>query len=141
MAPVLVARCCQVVTRSCKVVTRCCQLVTRCCQVVTRKCFGDKKWQEKCFGVAGVARKVFWHGGSGKKSVLESREWQEKCFCMVGVTILPPLAAIKSKQIFWTCYGGARSNLSPTSVRILSAAITNDRWTGALSDALAPRKG
>ena len=41
-------------------------------------------------------------------------------------------------------YGGARRalyNLSPKSARILSAAITIDGWTGAWSDALAPRRG
>ena len=41
-------------------------------------------------------------------------------------------------------YGGAHRalhNLSPKSVRILSAAITIDGWTGALSDGLAPPQG
>ena len=41
-------------------------------------------------------------------------------------------------------YGGAHRalyNLSPKSARILSAAITIDGWTGAWSDALAPRRG
>ena len=41
-------------------------------------------------------------------------------------------------------YGGARRalhNLSPKSARILSAAITIDRWTDACSDELAPRRG
>ena len=32
-------------------------------------------------------------------------------------------------------------NLRPKSVRILSAAITIDRWTGAWSDDLAPCRG
>lgn len=66
-----------------------------------------QKWQEKFFGMAGVARKVFWHGGSGKKSFFAWREWQKKCFGVegeakkffgvAGVTILPHLAAIKSE--------------------------------------------
>ena len=30
---------------------------------------------DKCFGVAGLARKVFWHSGSGKK----------KCFGITGM--------------------------------------------------------
>ena len=55
-------------------VTRCCQVVTRCCQVVTscdqRVFLTIQKWQEKCFGVAGVAKKALWRGESGKKSVL-----------------------------------------------------------------------
>ena len=41
-------------------------------------------------------------------------------------------------------YGGACRaiyNLSQKSVRILSAAITIDRWTGAWSDNLAPQQG
>ena len=41
-------------------------------------------------------------------------------------------------------YGGARRalyNLSPKSARILSAAITIDRWTGAWNYDLAPRRG
>ena len=58
--------------------------VTRCCQVrpdvarsdqmlpgVTR--YSVLLWQrrqEKCFGAAGMSRKVFWHSGSGKKSVV-----------------------------------------------------------------------
>ena len=40
---------------------------------------------KECFGVAVVGRKVFWHGGSGKKSVLVWREWQDKCFGVAGV--------------------------------------------------------
>ena len=38
-----------------------------------------QKGQKKCFGVAGVAKNVFWCGGTGKKSVLAWREWQKKC--------------------------------------------------------------
>ena len=41
-------------------------------------------------------------------------------------------------------YGGARRalyNLSPKSARILSAAITIDKWTNAWSYDLAPRRG
>ena len=33
-----------------------------------------QKEQEKCFGVAGVAKKVFWRCKSGKNSVLARRE-------------------------------------------------------------------
>ena len=41
-------------------------------------------------------------------------------------------------------YGGARRalhNLCPKSARILSAAITTDRWTDELTYNLAPRRG
>ena len=30
-------------------------------------------WQEKCLGVAGLTRKVLWHSGAEKKSVLALR--------------------------------------------------------------------
>ena len=71
------------------------------------------------------------------------------------MTLFYILAAIKSELRFWTFflnlrkildlgYGGARRalyKLSPKSARILSAAITIDRWTGAWSYNLAPRRG
>jgi len=28
------------------------------------------EWQEKCIGMAGMARKVFWRRGNGKTSVM-----------------------------------------------------------------------
>ena len=50
----------------------------------------SREWQEKCFGIAGIvrrvfgvagmARKVFWRSENGKKSVLVHLEWQENCF-------------------------------------------------------------
>ena len=83
-----------------------------------------QKGQEKYFGVAEVAKKVFWHGGSDDSAPFSSDKIRAK--------------------ILDLGYGGARRalyNLSPKSARILSAAITIDRWTGAWSDDLAPRRG
>ena len=83
-----------------------------------------QKGQKKCFCVAGAARKVFWRGGSDDFAPFSSDKIQAK-FLDLG-------------------YGGARRalyNLSPKSARILSAAITIDRWTGAWSNDLAPRRG
>ena len=58
---------------------------------------------------------------------------------------LAPISSDKIRaKIFDLGYGGAHRalyNLSPKSARILSAAITIDRWTGAWSDDLAPRRG
>ena len=118
--------------------TRCCQVVTRCCQVVTRydqmlpdgaktvrKVFLKKgECQKKCFGVVGVGRKVF----LGCPAKIKGQTL---------LTILPPSAAIKSEQRFWTSH----HNLCPKSARILSAAITIDGWPGAWSNDLAPRRG
>ena len=79
---------------------------------------------KKTIGVAGMVRKVFWCGGSDD---------------------LTPFSSDKIRaKILDLGYGGARRalyNLSPKSARILSAAITIDGWTGAWSDALAPRRG
>ena len=102
-------------------VTRCCQVVTSCDQEVF---LAVQKWQEKCFGVMGVAKKVFWCGGSGKK-----------VFWRGGSDDSAPFSSDKIRaKILDLGYGGARRalyNLSPKSARILSAAITIDRWTGA----------
>ena len=49
--------------------------------------------QEKCFGAAGMARKVFWRSGNGYKSVMALREWQVKFFGIAGVT----------RKVFWGC--------------------------------------
>ena len=98
---------------------------------------------------------MFWRGGSGKKSVLARREQQEKCFGVAGVARkvfwrvgsddFAPFSSDKIRaKILDLGYRGARRalcNLSPKSARILSAAITIDRWTGAWSDDLAPRRG
>ena len=79
-----------------QVVTRCCQVVTRCDQMLpdgaktVRKVFLKKgECQEKCFGVVGVARKVF----LGRPAKIKGQTL---------LTILPPSAAIKSEQRFWT---------------------------------------
>ena len=107
------------------------------------------------FGVAGVARKVVWRSGSGKKCDLARREWQEKCFGMAGVSRKvfwrsrtdnsAPLSSdkIRAKILDFGNGGAGRAlyNLSSKSARISSAAITIDGWTGAWSDALAPRSG
>ena len=80
--------------------------------------------QKKCFGIAGLTRKVFWRGGSDNFAPVSSDEIRAK--------------------ILDLGYGGACRalyNLSPKSARILSAAITIDGWTDAWSDALAPRRG
>ena len=114
-----------------------------------------------------MARKVFWRGGSGEKSVLVQRERQEEYFGAAGA----------AKQVFWRggsgkksvlawrerqekCFGVAGvarkvfwrggSDYSAPAIkseqrfwfpRILSATITIDRWTGAWSDDLALRRG
>ena len=86
-----------------------------------------REGQEKCLGVPGMSRKVYWRSGNVKKSVKAWREWLEKClglagmarkvvwksgsdttskhwqgqvkcFGIVGMKIGPPSAAIKSKQ-------------------------------------------
>ena len=41
--------------------------------------------EKKCFGVAGMAGKVFWRCGSDKKSVLPFQEPREKCFGIGGM--------------------------------------------------------
>ena len=63
--------------------------VTRCCQVVS-------EWQKKCFGVAGIARKVFWHCIGEEKSVLAFWECREKCFGIEGM----------ARQMFRCCGSG-----------------------------------
>ena len=61
------------------------------------------------------------------------------------MTLFHPSSSDKIRaKILDLGYGGARRalhNLSPKSARILSAAITIDRWTGAWSYDLAPRRG
>ena len=76
-------------------VTRCDQMLPGGDQVllgVTRySVLAYQEHQEKCFGAAGMARKVFWRSGNGYKSVMALREWQVKCFGIVGVT----------RKVFW----------------------------------------
>ena len=66
--------------------------------------FAYQEWQVKCFGVSGVARKLFC--GRPVKIKGQNKIWWSL------MTILPPSAAIKS-------------------ARILSVAITIDEWPGA----------
>ena len=41
-----------------------------CSVNVKKSVLAQREWQEKCFGVAGMVRKVFWRIGSDKKTVL-----------------------------------------------------------------------
>ena len=108
---------CQLSTSCSKVATSCCQVVTSCDQEV---CLAIQKLQEKCYGVAGEAKKVYWRGGCHDSALISSDKIRAK--------------------ILDLCYGGAHRalyNVSPKSSRILSAAIKIDGLTGALSNALA----
>ena len=82
-------------------------------------------WEGGCaVVVVGVARKVFWRSRTDDSAPLSSDKIRAK--------------------ILDLGYRGARRalyNLSPKSARILSAAITIDRWTGAWCYNLAPRRG
>ena len=61
------------------------------------------------------------------------------------MTLFHPFSSDKIRaKILDLGYGGARRalhNLCPKSARILSAAITTDRWTDELTYNLAPRRG
>ena len=74
-------------------VTRCCQVVIRCDQLVFWHSGNGKK---KCFGIAGIARKVFWRCIGEEKSVLAFRECREKCFGVGGM----------ARKVFWCCRSG-----------------------------------
>ena len=58
-------------------------------------------WQEKCLGVAGLTRKVLWHSGAEKKSVLALRGCQEKGFYIAGL----------ARKVFWCCGADKKSVL------------------------------
>ena len=57
------------------------------------------EWQEKCIGMAGMARKVFRHRGNGKTSVKAEREWQDKCLGVAGM----------ARKVFWRSGNGKTS--------------------------------